>query len=435
MKVLVVGSGGREHALVWKISKSPKVQEIHCAPGNAGIAEIAKCWDVRANDIPGILHLAQEKHIDLAVIGPESPLIAGIADKLRAAGIPTFGPSGAAAAIEGSKVFSKELMAKYGIPTAEFSVFDEPGAAESYIEQLCKKTNECRVVVKADGEALGKGVFVCSNKDEALQAINTIMVDRVFGKAGDRIVIEERLEGQEASIMVITDGETALPLPAVQDYKRAHDGDCGPNTGGMGCYSPVPAVTPAIFDKAMTQIVKPTIQAMRKEGRPYTGVLYAGIILTEDGLKALEFNARFGDPEAQVALPLLTDDLVDIIEATLSGSLDSTTARCYNGCAVCVVVASGGYPGNYETGKPIEGLEKASSIPGVTIFHAGTKLEGDTVVTSGGRVLGITASSETYAGAIDRAYSAVSAVRFEGMYYRHDIGNRVRNMPVCINDA
>ncbi|HUV05086.1 MAG TPA: phosphoribosylamine--glycine ligase [Armatimonadota bacterium] len=424
MRILIVGSGGREHALAWKVAQSPKVGKIFCAPGNGGLAHTGECVDIKATDIPALLAFAGDKGIDLAIIGPESPLILGIADEFRAAGIPTFGPSKAAAAIEGSKVFAKELMAKYAIPSAEFRVFGDPDQASACIERISGGSSECPIVVKADGEALGKGVFVCSTKDEALRAVESIMVDRVFGKAGDRLVIEERLEGQEASLMVITDGESIVPLMPVQDYKRIYDGDRGPNTGGMGCYSPVSVVTPDLRDQVLDTIIKPTVRAMKSEGCPYTGVLYAGIILTANGPRTLEFNARFGDPETQAALPLLETDLVEIIQASLAGSLDSLEVKCYNRCAVCVVVASGGYPGHYETGKPISGLEEAGAVEGVTVFHAGTKLQDGGVVTSGGRVLGVTAVGDTFKAAIERAYSAVEKVHFENMYYRKDIGAR-----------
>ena len=427
MKVLIVGSGGREHALAWKVAQSPKVSEIYCAPGNAGIASIGECVDIKATDIPALVEFAKLNRVGLVIVGPESALIAGIVDDFCSAGIPIFGPSKAAAAIEGSKVFSKELLAKYNIPTAEFRVFDDPVEASDYLSDLSDKSDESDylpIVVKADGEALGKGVFVCSKKSEALEAVKTIMVDKAFGKAGDRVVVEELLVGQEASLMVITDGENIVPMTPVQDHKRIYDGDQGPNTGGMGCYSPVPAVTQELYDQILETIIKPTIQAMRKEGRPYTGVLYTGVILTSSGPKVLEYNARFGDPETQVVLPLLETDLVEIIQAALDGSLDSLEIKCYNGCAVCVVVASGGYPGNYETGKPISGLDEANALEGVTVFHAGTKLQDGLVATSGGRVLGVTAIGDSFRAAIDRAYSAVDKIHFEGMHYRKDIGAR-----------
>jgi len=423
MKILVVGSGGREHALVWKIAQSPKVEKIYCAPGNAGIAGMAECIDIKAMDIPAICAFAKDNSIDLVVVGPESPLIVGLADELRAMGIRTFGPSKAAAAIEGSKVFSKQLMAKYGIPTANFRVFDSPDEASAYIEKISVGP-DCPIVVKADGEALGKGAIVCDKKDEALQAIKSMMVDRIFGSAGDRVLIEERLIGQEASLMAITDGNTVLPMTPVQDHKRAYDNDLGPNTGGMGCYSPVPVVSPELYNQVLETIIKPTIQAMKSEGRPYTGVLYTGIILTSDGPKVIEYNARFGDPETQAALPLMETDFVEIIEASIDGSLDSLEIKCYNECSVCVVIASGGYPGKYESGKPISGLDEANAIDGVTVFHAGTKLLNNEIVTAGGRVLGVTGTGATFEKAIARAYAGVGKIHFDGMHYRKDIGKR-----------
>ncbi|MCX6375269.1 MAG: phosphoribosylamine--glycine ligase [Armatimonadetes bacterium] len=425
MKVLVVGSGGREHALAWKVSQSPKVSKIYCAPGNAGIASIGECVNIKVMDIPALVSFAKEKAIDLVIVGPESPLIAGLADELRAAGIPTFGPSKTAAIIEGSKVFTKDLLAKYGIPTAESRAFDDPDAASRYIEELSGGSDDLPIVVKADGEAAGKGVLVCGTKAEAIRAVKTIMVDKAFGNSGDRVVIEERLEGQEATLMVITDGTSVLPLQPAQDYKRINDCDQGPNTGGMGCYSPVPVVPPAMYDQVLETIIRPAVAAMKAEGRPYTGVLYTGIMLTKNGPKVIEFNARFGDPETQVALPLLETDLIDVIQASLSGSLDGLETKCYNRCAVCVVVASGGYPGSYETGKPISGLDAAGSIEGVTVFHAGTRLDNGKVVTSGGRVLGVTAVGDSFKAARDRAYSAVDRIHFEGMHYRTDIAERV----------
>ncbi|MHB1002148.1 MAG: phosphoribosylamine--glycine ligase [Armatimonadota bacterium] len=427
MRVLIVGSGGREHALAWKIAQSTKVDKLYCAPGNAGIASVAECVDIKSTDIPGLLSFAKENSIDLAVIGPESPLIKGIADEFRASGILTFGPSGAAAAIEGSKVFSKELMRKYNIPSATFESFDDPDKAKDYIYSICGESDECKIVIKADGEALGKGVYVCDTKDQALEAIKNVMVDKIFGKSGDKLIIEERLEGQEASLMSITDGVNVIPLMPAQDYKRAYDNDEGPNTGGMGCYSPVPVVTKELYDQVLETIIKPTIKAMESEGCTYTGLLYTGIMLTKDGPKVLEYNARFGDPETQVVLPMLETDLVDVIIASLDGSLDSFEINWYNGSAVCVVAASGGYPGEYEKGLPISGLEDAGTLEGVTVFHAGTEFRGNQIVTNGGRVLGITAIGKTYAQAIDRAYAAVEKINFKDMHYRKDIGARVRN--------
>jgi len=426
MKVLIVGSGGREHALAWKVAQSPRVTKIYCAPGNAGMARLGECVAIKATDLQSMLQFAIEKHVDLTIVGPESPLISGIADLFRDAGIPIFGPSAAAATIEGSKVFTKDLLKTYGVPTADYRTFDDANAASDYINDMAGGSEEFPIVVKADGEAAGKGVFVCDTRTQALQAIKTIMIDKAFGASGDRVVIEERLEGQEASLMVITDGENVIPLQPAQDYKRALDGDNGPNTGGMGCYSPVPAVPPDLYEKVLATIIRPTLRAMAAEGRRYTGVLYAGIILTRDGPKVLEFNARFGDPETQVVLPLLESDLIEVIEASLTGKLDSIQTKCYNGCAVCVVVASGGYPGSYETGKPIYGLEDAEKLEDVIVFHAGTALKDDKIVTSGGRVLGVTALGKTFETAVDRAYEAVDRIHFDRMHFRKDIGARVR---------
>jgi phosphoribosylamine--glycine ligase len=422
MRVLIVGSGGREHTLAWKIAQSPRVGRIFCAPGNAGMAQLGECADIKPADIPALLGFAKDKGIDLAVIGPESPLIAGLADEFRAAGIPTFGPSKAAAEIEGSKVFSKSFMAKYGIPTASFQVFDDPKKAYGYLSGLSDFSG---VAVKADGEAAGKGALICPTKEQALSAVKLIMEDMAFGKSGDRVVIEELMEGQEATLMVVTDGTSAIPLMPSQDYKRAYDNDEGLNTGGMGCYSPVPIVPPELYDQILDTLIMPAIRAMKKEGRTYTGLLYTGIMLTKDGPKVIEYNCRFGDPETQVALPLMETDLVEVIQASLSGKLDSLEVKCYNECAVCVVIASGGYPGSYETGKPIHGLKEADALEGVTVFHAGTRIQDGRVVTSGGRVLGVTGVGETFAQARDRAYAGVSKISFEGMHYRRDIGERV----------
>lgn len=425
MKVLIIGSGGREHAITWKVSKSAKVTKIYCAPGNPGMAEIAECVDIKAMDIPAIVQFSKDKAIDLVIVGPEAPLIAGLADELRAAGVPTFGPSKAAAEIEGSKVFSKNLFAKYGIPTARFRTFDNPDAASAYIEELASGSEELPVVIKADGEALGKGVLICNTKTQALDAVKKVMVDKAFGKAGDRVVIEEMLEGPEASLMVITDGTSVVPLQPAQDYKRANDNDEGLNTGGMGCYSPVPVVPPEMYDLCMKTCIMPTINAMKAEGRPYTGVLYCGVMITKEGPKVIEFNARMGDPETQVVLPLLENDLIDVIQASLAGSLDSVRIKCYNGSAVGVVLASGGYPGSYETGKPVSGLQEAAGMDDVIVFHAGTKFQDSQVVTSGGRVLVVTALGNSFKTARDRAYEGVDKIHFDGMHFRKDIAQRV----------
>ncbi len=417
MKVLVVGGGGREHALVWKLKQSPRVKEIFCAPGNAGIASLARCVPIGAEDIPGLLAFARQEKIDLTVVGPEAPLTMGIVDSFSEAGLAIFGPTARAAAIEGSKVLAKEIMAKYGIPTARFAAFSEAGEAAAYIRRL---NSPC--VVKADGLAAGKGVIVCQTVEEALGAVEDIMVKGVFGAAGSRVVVEEYLTGQEVSILAFTDGETVIPMLPAQDHKQVYDGDRGPNTGGMGAYAPAPVCTPEVYQTALEKILIPTVRAMAAEGRPYRGVLYAGLMVTGEGPRVLEFNARFGDPEAQPVLMLLETDLVEIIEAALSGRLGEKEIRWRPGAAVCVVLASGGYPGPYRKGYPISGLDRVP--PDVVVFHAGTALEDGRVVTAGGRVLGVTAAAETIAAAIEKAYAAVEQIHFEGMHYRRDIGRK-----------
>ncbi|WP_027717808.1 phosphoribosylamine--glycine ligase [Desulfovirgula thermocuniculi] len=420
MKVLVVGGGGREHALVWKIAQSPRVKEIFCAPGNAGIASLARCVPIGAEDVRGLVEFARREKIDLTVVGPEAPLTLGIVDEFSAAGLAIFGPSARAAAIEGSKVFAKQLMAKYGIPTAGFAVFDDHAAARRYISE-----KGAPIVVKADGLAAGKGAVVCRTVEEALSAVEEIMVKGVFGEAGRRVVVEEFLEGEEASVLAFTDGETVIPMLPAQDHKQVYDGDRGPNTGGMGAYAPAPVCTPEVMRAVEEQILRPTVRAMAREGRPYRGVLYAGLMITPQGPKVLEFNARFGDPEAQPLLMLMASDLVEVMEAVLGGRLAETQVRWHEGAAVCVVLASGGYPGPYRKGFPISGLEEAASRhPGVVVFHAGTALAEGRVVTAGGRVLGVTARAESIEAAIAGAYAAVGEISFEGMHYRRDIGQK-----------
>jgi len=419
MKVLVVGGGGREHALVWKLRQSPRVKEIYCAPGNAGISEEATCVPIGAEDVPALLSFAGQQAIDLTLVGPEGPLTAGIVDVFQEAGLRVFGPARAAAAIEESKVLAKELMTKYNIPSARYAVFDDPDQAAGHI-----KANGAPCVVKADGLAAGKGVIVAGDEETALDAVRSIMVDRVFGAAGRRVVIEELLTGEELSILAFTDGTAVVPMVPSQDHKRAFDGDRGPNTGGMGAYAPVPLCTDKVYRQALDEILTPLIRGMALEGRTYRGVIYAGLMLTAEGPKVLEFNARFGDPEAQPVLSLLETDLVEIIEAVLAGRLEQMEILWKKGAAVCVVLASAGYPGAYQKGKVIHGL--ADMPPGIKVFHAGTARRGDEIVTDGGRVLGVTAVAGSISEAVDEAYAAAERVYFDGIQFRRDIAYRAR---------
>jgi phosphoribosylamine--glycine ligase len=419
MKVLVVGGGGREHALIWKISQSPKVTKIYAAPGNAGIAQLAECVPIKAEDISGLLAFAASKAIDLTIVGPEGPLSLGIVDEFTKAGLRAFGPSRKAAEIEASKQFSKDLMKKYHIPTAEYGVFTEKAAAEAYVRE-----KGAPIVVKADGLAAGKGVVVAETVDEALKALDLIMTEKAFGVAGDRVVIEECLKGEEASFMAFSDGKTVVPMASSQDHKRVFDTDKGPNTGGMGAYSPAPVVTKKLERKVMETIMVPTVRAMEKEGRLFKGVLYAGLMIHDNEAKVLEFNARFGDPETQPIMARLDTDIIDIIEAILAGSLSKIDIKWKPDSAVCVVMASGGYPGNYEKGKVIGGLENASKLDNVSVFHAGTAFKDGKIVTDGGRVLGVTGLGPVVAAAIDNAYKGVREITFEGAHYRRDIGAR-----------
>lgn len=417
MKVLVVGGGGREHALVWKLRQSPRVKEIYCAPGNAGIARQAACVDINAEDIPALLAFAGEKAIDLTVVGPEAPLTAGIVDEFQAAGLKIFGPSKAAAAIEGSKVLAKDMMAKYGIPTARYAVFTDPAAAAAYIQ---KAGVPC--VLKADGLAAGKGVIIADDMPTALAAVRSIMVDRDFGDAGARLVVEEYLTGEEVSILAFTDGDTVVPMVSSQDHKRVFEHDEGPNTGGMGAYAPAPVCTPEVAGRAMEEILVPMIRALKAEGRTYRGVIYAGLMVTGGQPKVLEFNVRFGDPEAQPVLSLLDSDLVEIMEAVLENRLAQVEIKWKPQASVCVVLASGGYPAAYGKGKVIHGL---AEVPGdVVVFHAGTADKDGQVVTSGGRVLGVTATGPDIPAAIKKAYAAVEKIKFDNMHYRRDIGRK-----------
>ncbi len=419
MKVLVVGGGGREHALVWKLSQSPKVTKIYAAPGNAGIAGLAECAPIKAEDIPGLLSFAKAKAIDLTVVGPEGPLSMGIVDEFTAAGLRVFGPSAKAAEIEASKRFSKDLMRKYHIPTAEYGVFTDKAAATAYVRQ-----KGAPIVVKADGLAAGKGVVVAGTVEEALKALDLIMTEKAYGAAGERVVIEECLMGEEASFMAFSDGRTVVPMASSQDHKRVFDADKGPNTGGMGAYSPAPVVTKQLERTVMETIMVPTVRAMEKEGRLFKGVLYAGLMIRNNEARVLEFNARFGDPETQPIMMRLETDLIEIIEAILDERLAALEVKWKPEPAVCVVMASGGYPGNYRKGIEISGLEKAAKLPGVMVFHAGTSLKNGKVVTDGGRVLGVTGLGPVVAAAIDNAYKGAREISFDGAHYRRDIGAR-----------
>lgn len=424
MKVLVVGSGGREHALVWKISQSARVIKIYCAPGNAGIKKMAECVHIAATDIDGLLHFAIKEKIDLTIVGPESSLAAGIVDRFEEEGLRIFGPRKSAAILEGSKVFAKEFMEKYGIPTASFKVFDDLKKARKYIDQT-----GAPLVIKADGLAAGKGVIVAATTKEAKGAVDLIMQDKAFGEAGSKVVIEACLQGEEASFIAFTDGKTVLPLPTSQDHKAIYDGDKGPNTGGMGAYSPAPVVTEAVADYVMNKVMQPAIAGMAAEGRPFKGMLYAGLMIDGDDVKVLEFNCRFGDPEAQPLLMRLKSDVVDIFEAVIDERLDSIEMKIDPRPTVCVVMSSGGYPGHYETGKVIKGLTAAARETGVQIFHAGTAIKNERTVTAGGRVLGVTAVGKTLEKAIEQAYKAVNQIQWTGVHYRHDIGAKALRRP------
>lgn len=423
MKVLVVGAGGREHALLWKISQSQRLKspgsQIFCAPGNAGIAQIAECINIKAEDIQGLLSFAKEKLIDLTVVGPEVPLTLGIVDEFEKAGLRVFGASRRAAEIEGSKAFSKALMKKYGIPTAEYEVFTDKEKALSYVKKI-----GAPIVVKASGLAAGKGVIVASTLDEAVDAVNEIMGNRAFGAAGDEVVIEEFLEGEEVSLLAFTDGKTVVPMPSAQDHKRVYDNDEGPNTGGMGVYSPAPVLTEALLSKVMKEIMMPTVEGMAAEGRLYKGVLYAGLMITKKGPTTLEFNARFGDPETQPLMMRMKSDILDVMDAVIDGRLAGMTVEWDKRASVCVVMAAGGYPGDYGKGHEISGLNDAAGLDDVMVFHAGTALKDSKIVTNGGRVLGVTALGTDIQDAIDRAYMAVSKIRWDGVHYRKDIGRR-----------
>lgn len=417
MKVLVIGSGGREHAIIWKLSQSEKVTKIYCAPGNGGISELAECVPIKVMEFDKLTQFAKDNLIDMTVVAPDDPLAAGAVDAFEAAGLRAFGPNKAAAIIEGSKAFSKDLMKKYNIPTAAYEVFDNSADAISYI----KDQDKFPVVVKADGLALGKGVIIAENFDEAKNAVCEIMDDKVFGAAGGKVVIEEFLTGPEISVLAFTDGKTLKPMVSAQDHKRALDNDKGLNTGGMGTFSPSRIYNAELEKECMENIFIPTMNAMNKEGRTFKGVLYFGLMKTPDGVKVIEYNCRFGDPETQVVLPRLKSDLYEIFDAIIDERLDTVDIEWYDNAAVCVVLASGGYPQKYTTGYEIEGLKQAESL-GAVVFHAGTKIEGGKVLTAGGRVLGVTALGEDLDDAIKKAYTYLKPVSFKDMHYRKDIG-------------
>ncbi len=419
MRVLVVGGGGREHALVWKLKQSPAVTDLFVAPGNAGTVELATPVDIAASEVRRLVDFAARAGIDFTVVGPELPLTLGIVDEFESRGLKIVGPNQRAAILEGSKIFAKRLMKKYKIPTGFFQTFYRPEDAKRYLQDL-----GAPIVVKADGLAAGKGVVVCQSVDEGVDTVKRIMEDRVFGDAGERVVIEEYLGGEEVSFMVLTDGETVLPLASSQDHKPVLDDDRGPNTGGMGAYSPAPVVTEAVHAKIMDQIMVPTVSAMAAEMRPYRGVLYAGLKVANGEPKVLEFNVRFGDPEAQPVLMRLESDLLPLLTAAAEGDLRGTEVRWRKEAAVCVVMASAGYPGAHDTGKPISGLGTAARMKDVMVFHAGTGLSKGKVVTSGGRVLGVTALGADIQDAMGRAYGAVERIRWDGMHYRTDIGKK-----------
>ena len=419
MRILVIGGGGREHALVWKLAQSPKVDKIFVCPGNPGMKNLAECVALPLTDLEAVADFAEKESIALTVVGPEATLVAGIVDVFNKRGLAIFGPTAAAAEIEGSKAFSKQLMAKYGIPTAFFKICEDIETAKAYIME-----KGAPIVVKADGLAAGKGVVVAMTEAEALAAVDDIMGDLKFGGAGARVVLEEYMEGEEASLLAFTDGETIVPMVAAQDHKRVYDADEGPNTGGMGAYAPAPVMTDRLKEKCVELVLKPTIAAMKAEGRKYQGCLYAGLMIKGEDIKVVEFNARFGDPETQVVLPLLASDLVEVMLACAQGRLHEVKVEWSDAATVCVVMASGGYPGSYEQGLPITGLAEANSLSDTIVFHAGTKEIGDTIVTAGGRVLGVTATGSDIRAAKDKAYAAVKLIDFKDAHYRHDIAWR-----------
>ena len=421
MKVLVVGGGGREHAIIMKLSESPKVDEIYCAPGNGGISKYAKCFDVKATDIEGMVALAEELKPDMVVVAPDDPLVLGMVDRLNEKGFKTFGPKANAAIIEGSKVFSKELMKKYDIPTAFYEVFTDSDSAIAYL----KKQNSYPAVIKADGLALGKGVIIAQNEEEAITAVKEMIDNLKFGKSSSRIVIEEFLTGPEVSVLSFTDGKTLVPMISSMDHKRALDGDKGLNTGGMGTLSPNPCYTPEVAKECMEKIFIPTMEAMNKEGRTFEGCLYFGLMITPKGPKVIEYNCRFGDPETQVVLPMLEGDLYEIFDAIYEHRLSDVDIKWADGSCACVIMASGGYPESYKKGIPMKGFDSKGQIDGCFVYHAGTKISDDgEFLTNGGRVIGVTAKGASLEEALDNAYKGVEKISFEGAHYRKDIGKR-----------
>ena len=420
MKVLIVGSGGREHAIAQSVAKSPRVDKIYCAPGNAGIAGIAECVDIKAMELEKLAGFAKKEGIDLTIIGMDDPLVAGVVDVFKAEGLRVFGPAKNAAIIEGSKAFSKDLMKKYNIPTAAYETFDDPEAAKEYLR-------DCRypIVLKADGLALGKGVLICNSHEEAVEGVKTLMQDKQFGNAGDRIVIEEFLTGREVSVLCYCDGKTIKPMTSAQDHKRAKDNDEGLNTGGMGTFSPSPFYTDDVKRFCEDRVFQPTIDAMKAEGRPFVGILFVGLILTPDGPRVLEYNARFGDPEAQVVLPRMKTDIIDVMEACIDGKLEDINLEFEDNAAVCVILASDGYPESYEKGKVITGLDTFEGKDGYYVYHSGTRFEGNNIVTNGGRVLGVTATGSSLREARANAYKATEWIDFSNKYMRHDIGKAI----------
>ena len=421
MKILIIGGGGREHAIAWKLSKSPRVEKIYCAPGNAGIAEIAECVNIGVMEFDRQVAFAKEHGIDLTVVAPDDPLAAGAVDAFEAAGLRAFGPRANAAILEGSKAFSKDLMKKYNIPTAAYETFTDPEEAIKYLE-----TARMPIVLKADGLALGKGVLICSNLEEAKEGVRTLMLDKKFGSAGNQMVVEEFMTGREVSVLSFVDGHTIKIMTSAQDHKRAKDGDQGLNTGGMGTFSPSPFYTSEVDAFCREKIYQPTVDAMRVEGREFKGIIFFGLMLTEDGPKVLEYNARFGDPETQVVLPRMKNDLADLFEACIDGTLDQVELEFEDNAAVCVVLASDGYPEHYEKGYPISGLERFKDADGYFVFHAGTKLNDQgQIVTNGGRVLGVTATGGNLKEARANAYKATEWVEFGNKYMRNDIGHAI----------